>query len=58
MYSVCLFRTPLMAAAKKGSEEICEFLLKKGADPKFLDKNGKSVLVVHFNILQCLSNNV
>jgi len=40
MYLFFPSRTPLMAASKKGSVEICEFLLKKGADPKFLDKNG------------------
>ena len=35
------FSAPLMAAAKKGSVEICEFLLRKGADPKMKDKSGK-----------------
>lgn len=35
-----VFRTPLMAAAKKGHSETCEFLLKKGADPAFTDAQG------------------
>ena len=35
-----IFRTALMAAAKKGHCETCEFLLKKGADPTFTDVQG------------------
>lgn len=33
-------RTPLMAAAKKGRTDVCEWLLKKGADRNFTDVQG------------------
>jgi len=36
----CPFRTPLMAAAKKGRTDVCDLLLKKGADQSLLDVTG------------------
>jgi ankyrin repeat protein len=35
-------RTPLMLAAEKGHKPVVSLLLKRGADPKLKDKNGKT----------------
>lgn len=42
MFFIIVFfsRTPLMAAAKKGRTDVCEWLLKKGADRNFSDVQG------------------
>lgn len=39
-YHFFFYRTPLMAAAKKGRTDVCEWLLKKGADRNFTDVQG------------------
>lgn len=39
----CFFRTPLMGAANRGRKEVCEFLLRKGAERNLTDIRGMNI---------------
>ena len=41
LFTCFIFRTPLMGAANQGRKEVCEMLLKKGANRDLTDIEGK-----------------